>query len=124
MNLEKYECSGQVELTDYLKSIAPPSYCEDCIFLEENGKCGLGTVCYGGKSLNHADGWKRIKHHLNNTVSGEFPENMEWQEVNTFHYDKISDKYSFTKGFGKDKTFKWPKENQVPGDVYAWRYKN
>lgn len=118
-----YECDGQINLTDYLKSIAPPGYCEDCVFLEDN-KCGLGKDCHGSKSLNHADGWHRIKHHPNNMVSGEWPECMEWRPVNTFHYDKKKDKYSYTVGVGKDKTFKWDRESQVAGDVIAWRYKD
>lgn len=120
-----YECEGQMTLTDYLKSIAPPDYCEDCVFLE-GCKCGLGIDCKGEKSLNHADGWERIFHHKNNTVSGKFPECMEWQEVETFHVQRVTGEYFFWQGFGKDKGFKWPKDQAhylEPELTIAWRYK-
>lgn len=126
MNLENYNCEGQIELTDYLKAIAPPAYCEECVFLE-GCKCGLGEDCKGTRSLNHSDGWERIKHHENNTVSGKTPECMEWREVITFHKQKITGEYFYWQGYGKDKTFKWPKDQphyKEPSDVHAWRYKN
>lgn len=124
---KNYEIPGQINLEDYLESIKLPSYCEDCVFLE-NFKCGLneGHCVFGSKSLCSKDGWNRIKHNPNNTVSGKWPECREWLPVNTFHYNPKTGKYAYTEGAGKDKTFKWTKEQQVGSsgfDVIAWRYK-
>jgi len=120
-----YECDGQITLTEYIESVAPPDYCDDCVLLE-GYHCRLHEKCEGKHSVNKSDGWKRIKHHKNNTVSGEFPECMEWKEVITFCYFKVSDEFKFLPAQGKDKTFKWTKEfsnPRDPGIVYAWRYK-
>lgn len=119
-----YECEGQLNLIDYLDSIKLPDYCEDCIFLE-NYNCGLkkGQCIEGSKSFKKSDGWHRIKKNPNNTVSGKWPTCDSWQEVSTFHYDEKTGKFALTNAQGKDKTFKWAKDDQVDGDCIAWKYK-
>jgi hypothetical protein len=123
-NLDNYSCEGQLNLLDYLEEIKLPAYCEDCIFLEKY-KCSLekGQCIEGSKSLINKDGWKRIKRFRNNVFGGEYPACKEWQEVNTFHYDDVTDKFAYTKARAKDRTFIWEKEDQVDGYCIAWKYK-
>lgn len=122
-NLDNYSCEGQLNLLDYLDAIKLPDRCEDCIFLEDY-KCGLKkNVKNCILDFPKKDGWKRIKRFRNNIYSGEYPTCKDWQEVNTFHYDDVTDKFAFTKAMAKDKTFIWEKENQVDGYCIAWRYK-
>ena len=122
-NLEGYECEGQMDLFDYLDEIKLPDRCEDCVFLEDY-KCGLKKdVKNCILDFPKKDGWHRIKYLENGRCQGDWPTCDNWQEVSTFHYDKRTEKYALTLAEGKDKTFKWAKENQVQGDVIAWRYK-
>lgn len=122
MNLENYDCEGQMELTDYLKSLEQQRIeklgkCLDCIYLIGD-KCKRQS-CYFVAAV---EGWNPLWY-IGPKCFGTFPLNQKWQNAEAIEESADGRIYK-CKCRVKDKTWIWPKEEGKGfyDNTIAWRY--
>ncbi len=120
-NFNRYECEGQMELTDYLDTLAAETKkCECCIYFGHDFKC-VRERCH---KIDQAEGWNPIWYDHRGRVYGDYPTNKTWLPVITVCEKPNGEIYS-VEAEAKDKTFKWSIENSkrkgFDDRVIAWR---
>ena len=120
MNLENYDCEGQMELTDYLKSmeaerIEKLGKCLDCIYLIDD-KCKREKCHF----VAAAEGWKPMWY-IGPKVYGTLPECKIWKNAEALR-EKADGSVYVSECVVKDKTWKFPKVVGFYDNTIAWRF--
>lgn len=120
-NFDRYECEGQMELTEYLDALAEETKkCQDCIYFNKDFKC-VRELC---QRVDRTEGWHPIWYDHRGRVYGDYPTNKSWLPVKTL-CEKPNGKIYSVEAEAKDKTFKWSIENSnkksFDDRVIAWR---
>lgn len=120
MNLENYDCEGQMELTDYLKSLEAERIekfgkCLKCIYLIDD-RCKRDKCHF----VAAAKGWKPMWY-IGPKVYGTLPECKEWMKAECIREKEDGSVY-VSKCVVKDKTWKFPKVVGFDDKTIAWRF--
>lgn len=120
MNLENYVCEGQMELTDYLKSLEAERIekfgkCLKCIYLIDD-KCKRCKCHF----VAAAEGWKPMWY-IGPKVYGTLPECKIWKNAEALR-EKADGSVYVSECVVKDKTWKFPKVVGFYDNTIAWRF--
>jgi hypothetical protein len=120
MNLENYVCEGQMELTDYLKSLEAERIeklgkCLECIYLIDD-KCKRDKCHF----VAAAEGWKPMWY-IGPKVYGTLPECKTWKNAEALR-EKADGSVYVSECVVKDKTWKFPKVVGFYDNTIAWRF--